>query len=132
MPIVLKAIALWFLIALVAILNGILRDLVITRWLGAGIALPMSGVILAAVVLLVSWLFMPWLNLQTAQGHLLLGVAWVLMTLAFEFLFGHYVGGKSWQEILQVFNVMRGDLFLLVLIVSLIAPWLVAQWRGLV
>jgi hypothetical protein len=53
------------------------------------------------------------------------------MTLLFEFLFGHYVASKSWQDLLQVFNVLKGDLFLVVLVVSLFAPCLAARKRGL-
>ncbi len=51
----------------------------------------------------------------------------MVMTLIFEFLFGHYVAGKSWSSILLVFNIMNGDLFVIVLVVSLITPLLVAK-----
>jgi len=51
------------------------------------------------------------------------------MTLIFEILFGHYMLGKSWSSILQVFSIMKGNLFIMVLVVSLISPILVAKLK---
>jgi hypothetical protein len=42
------------------------------------------------------------------------------------------VAGKSWSDIWAVFNVARGNLFLLVLVAAGLAPWLAARARGLV
>ena len=60
-----------------------------------------------------------------------IGLQWVVMTLLFEFIFGHYVTGKSWSALFQVFNIMQGDLFILILLVTLISPYLAAKIRGL-
>jgi len=38
---------------------------------------------------------------------------------------------KPWREILQVFNLKKGDLFFLVLIATLVSPRLAAELRGL-
>jgi hypothetical protein len=45
-------------------------------------------------------------------------------------LFGYYVVGKSWVEIMQVFNIQKGDLFIVVLFVTAFSPWLSALIRG--
>ncbi|MBT8343816.1 MAG: hypothetical protein KJO45_03770 [Sulfurovum sp.] len=52
------------------------------------------------------------------------------MTLIFELVFGHYVLGRSWSSILKVFDIMKGDLFIIVLFVSLISPLLVAKIKA--
>ncbi|SFM70155.1 hypothetical protein SAMN04487963_3419 [Marinobacter zhejiangensis] len=114
--------AVWLLIAVLAVLNGFLREAILQPLLGARLALPVSGVALALIVLIVTFVCFRWL----AGPYWLIGIQWVVMTLLFEFGFGHYVAGKSWPELLQTFNVLRGDLFVLVLLVSLIAPRLVA------
>jgi len=62
----------------------------------------------------------------------MIGLLWLVLTLLFEFIFGHFVAGKSWQDIAQVFNVKKGDLFLLVLVVTAISPWLAAKIRGFI
>lgn len=127
-----KAVLVWFVIALLAIANGALRDLVLAPAIGAGVARPLSGISLSAIVLLVSYLVSAFLGTWKSRIYWFIGVQWVLMTLAFEFLFGHFVAGRSWAELLQTFNILQGDLFLLVLLVTLCAPRLAAGFRGIV
>lgn len=128
----LKAILIWLAIALLAIANGVLRDLMFTPLIGRNIALPLSGLSLSIIVLVVTYFGLGFIGKLTEKTCWLIGLQWVLMTLAFEFLFGHYVAGKSWAELLQTFNILQGDLFLLVLLVSLVSPRLLAKYKGLV
>lgn len=128
----LKASSVWLLIAVFAIINGIVRDKLLVPAIGNSLALPVSGLSLSLIVLMVTYLSIGFFGKRAARSYWLIGLQWVLMTLAFEFLFGHYVAGKSWQEIAQVFNVMSGNLMLLVLVTSLISPYLVARWKGLI
>ena len=55
---------------------------------------------------------------------------WALMTLLFELIFGHYVAEKSWLDIFQVFNILKGDLFVVVLLGTFISPLIVAKIKG--
>ena len=52
MPI--KAIGIWLVFVISAILNGVFREKVLVPAIGTSIALPLSGVILAALVFLVT------------------------------------------------------------------------------
>lgn len=122
----LKASLIWLLIAALAVVNGIFREQVLVPALGAKSALLVSGLMLALIVLLVTFACFRWL----AEPYWRIGVLWLVMTLLFEFSFGHYVAGKSWPELLQVFNIFRGDLFLLVLLVTLAAPSLVGWFAS--
>ncbi len=121
----------WLLMMLVAIANGVFREQILAPYLGQDIALPVSGISLSVLVLMVSYISLPFFGRHSASTFLLIGTQWLLMTLVFEFVFGHYVVGKSWQTLLQVFNVSSGDLFLLVLLVSLLGPYLAARLRGM-
>jgi hypothetical protein len=127
----LKAGSLWLLLAALAVVNGIFREKLLVPVLGPGLALPLSGITLSLLIFAVAYVAVPWFGVNPVTSFLLIGVQWVLMTLLFEFLFGHYVSGKSWQDLLQVFNILKGDLFLVVLVISLFAPCLVARVRGL-
>ena len=128
----LKAFAVWLLMVAAAIANGILRDNLLVNVLGREAALPVSGVLLAALVFLISYVTLPWLGKIAASSYIAVGLMWVALTLVFEFGFGHFVLGKSWQELLQVFKLAKGDLFLLVLLVSAASPYLVAKLRNLI
>jgi len=126
-----KATGIWLIIVVAAIINGVLREKLLVPIVGAHLALPLNGVFLSGLVLFVSFLLIPFLKSSETYEFLLIGLLWVALTLCFEFGFGHLVAGKSWQEIIQVFNLKKGDLFLLVLTVTAISPWVSAKLRGI-
>ena len=51
-----------------------------------------------------------------------LGVFWTMATMGFEFLFGHYVMGLSWESLWADYNIFQGRSWPLVLIVTLLGP----------
>ena len=125
-----RAAVIWLLIAVLAVVNGLLRESVLVPLLGHALALPLSGLSLSLIVIVVTYLSIPFLGDGSVLGYWLIGVQWVVMTLAFEFLFGHFVVGTSWSALLETFNLAKGDLFSLVLLVSLCSPYLLARFRG--
>lgn len=126
----LKTSMIWFVIAVLAVANGIFRETVLVSNLGQSIALPVSGMLLSLIVFIVTYLSFSLFGKHSAPTYFLIGLQWVVMTLLFEVLFGHYIMGRSWSDILQVFNIIKGNLFILVLIVSLFSPLLVAKIKG--
>ncbi len=127
-----KAGLIWLAIAILAVGNGFVRESVLVPLLGSEAALPVSGISLSLIVLLVTWLTFGWIGEHSLAVYFLVGLQWVLMTLAFDFSLGYFVEGKSWSELMQIFNVADGNLFPLVLIVTLFAPYLIARFKGLV
>ena len=126
-----KAIGIWLIFVISAILNGVFREKVLVPAIGTSIALPLSGVILAALVFLVTLMLVPFIGSSESTVYFLIGFLWVGLTLSFEFFFGRFVAGKSWQEIMQVFNVKKGELFILVLAITAVSPWVAAKLRGI-
>ena len=126
-----KTIGIWLILVIIAIVNAVLREKLITPMIGARNALPVSGLLLSFWILLVAYVSIPFWGFSEGKIFILVGTIWFALTLSFEFLFGHFVTGKSWQEILQVFNMLKGDLFIVVLLAALIAPWLTAKIRDL-
>jgi hypothetical protein len=120
----------WVMIALLAILNGIFRESILVSYLGQSMALSVSGITLCLIVFIVTYLYFPLFGKHHALTYFFIGLQWVFMTLLFEFFFGHYMMGKSWSDILQVFNIMKGNLFIIVLIISLFSPLFVAKIKS--
>lgn len=127
-----KCIGIWLLIVFAAIINGVVRELLFTPLLGAEMSLPLSGLTLSALVLVISYGTLAIFGKVKTGVYVFMGLFWLVLTLAFEYLFGHFVLGKHWQEINQVFNLMEGNLFSVVLIVTAASPWLAAKLKGLV
>lgn len=127
----LKATGIWVLIVIAAIINGVIREKLIVPMAGIETALPLSGVTLSIIIFLISLASVSFIGAMETKTFLTIGVLWVLLTLSFEFLFGHYVVGKPWKEIMQVFNMQKGDLFVVVLFVTALSPWVAAKIRGI-
>ena len=126
----LKAGIIWVIIALFAIMNGIFRENVLVSILGQLMAVSVSGIMLSIIVFIVTYVFFPLIEKHHTLAYFFIGVQWVLMTLIFEFVFGHYVMGKPWSSIFQVFNIIEGNLFIIVLVVSLFSPILAEKLKG--
>jgi hypothetical protein len=120
-----RALAIWFLLLAVAIANGGLREALIVPRAGAAAGHAISTLLLSAFILLVAWLFVPWMAPPRASDALLIGVFWVALTTAFEFLAGHYLFGKPWPVLLADYNVLQGRIWILVLVTTLVAPLVV-------
>jgi hypothetical protein len=112
----------WFGIMLLAILNGAARDMVLVPRLGDLIARAVSCVTLAAVILLVAWTSLRWIDPSSVGDAWAIGVMWLGMTLAFEFLAGHYLFRTPWSTLLADYNLLAGRLWVLVLAATVTAP----------
>lgn len=128
----LKALGWWVPMVGIGIANGILREKLLSSAIGQAAALPASGALLALLVFLYTLLVAPALGADSAPAFWAVGGLWALMTVAFEFVFGHVVMGRPWSDLLRVLLLHKGDLMLIVLIVTLTAPYLAARLRGLV
>jgi len=126
-----KAFALWLAILPLAILNGVLRESLLVPALGSYGAFIASGAILSACIIAVAWFGAPWYGRLRQAQWLQIGAAWLFLTLAFEFGFGRFVQHKGWAELLQAYAFKDGNIWPLVLLVTLAAPWLAARWRNL-
>jgi hypothetical protein len=61
---------------------------------------------------------------------IVVGLLWLVLTVAFEFGFFHYVVGKPWDVLLADYNILRGRLWVLVLATVLLGPILVGTILG--
>jgi hypothetical protein len=129
---VMRAFAIWLVVVLVAVLNGGIRQTLISPNTGVMAAQAISTAMLCVAILAVCWLAIGWMRPTTSREAWRMGGLWVTLTIAFEFLAGHYLFGTGWHELFADYNVLRGRLWVIVLITTAAAPWLMAQFRGLV
>ena len=128
---ILRAIALWFGLAALAVLNGAVRDAWLApRW-GETVGRAVSTLTLSALIALVTLLTIGWIGPSTTGEAIRVGVLWLALTLGFEFLVGHWVFRRSWAALFADYDLRRGRIWVLVLLVTLLAPLVAAQLRGL-
>ena len=58
---------------------------------------------------------------------IIIGLIWLLFTIIFEFLFGYYAMGNSWNKLLSDYNILEGKVWVFVLIWIAIAPYIIYQ-----
>jgi hypothetical protein len=126
-----RALAVWLVFMFAAIANGAFRERALNSIFGEATGHVVSTLLLCTLITVVSWASIVWLNPTTSAKATRVAVLWILMTVAFEFGFGHFVAGKSWATLFGDYNVFRGRVWVLVLIVLAEAPYRSARLRGL-
>lgn len=112
----------WALMAVVAILNGGFRELVIIPRIDAYLGHILSTALLVAMVLLISFVYFWWTPIDYSRIELLLvGVLWTVLTVGFEFVVG-YVEGTPMSVTLGQYNVLAGQVWIAVPLTLLFAP----------
>ena len=128
---ILRTLLIWLGLLILAILNGGFREGVLVPRLGRGLAHAASTVMLSVLILAAGWISVPWIGPRTVQEAWTIGIIWVALTLGFEFLAGHFIFGKPWQELLADYNLLAGRIWIMVLIVTLMTPIVAFTKRGL-
>lgn len=108
----------------IAICNGAIRDLTYKNSLGelpAHQISTLTGIILFGLYI---WAIGFKWKLESARQAAAVGFIWLAFTVAFEFLFFHFVAGQPWNNIFDAYDICEGKVWVLVLIFIAIAPYL--------
>jgi len=106
----------------IAIVNGLLRNSVYTLVMNELHAHQLSAVSFAVFFGIYVWYIMKWVKLSSKKDALLLGLVWIFLTISFEFLFGHFVMGNSWEKLFHDYNLFAGRVWVLVLLWIALSP----------
>ena len=115
----------WVGAVVLAIANGTLREKVYGPRLSERSAHQLSSLLAIVLFGLYLWLLTRFWPFETAAQAIQVGLLWLLLTVLFEFIFGHYAAGHSWPRLLYDYNLAAGRLWLLVLIWVAVAPWVI-------
>jgi hypothetical protein len=117
-----RAVAIWAGLLVIAVANGALRDVLIVPRLGPQAGHVISTLVLSAVIVVVAFVSIRWIAPPDRAGALRVGGLWVVLTLAFELLAGHWLFGKSWSDLFADYDLAAGRVWILVLVATLLAP----------
>ncbi|MGE0679513.1 MAG: hypothetical protein AB7P69_01205 [Candidatus Binatia bacterium] len=118
-----KYVLAWFPMVFLAIANGALREAWYGKHLSELRAHQVStafGVLLFGVYI---WMLLRIWKPTSANQALVIGFLWLCLTVAFEFLFFHYVMGHPWSSILHDYNLFAGRVWVVILIWVTVAPY---------
>jgi hypothetical protein len=120
-----KYLLVWLLLAMVAIANGIIRQSTYGKSVSALAAHQISTITAILASGIVVWLVNRFWPIESAGQAFTIGLLWLLMTIAFEFGFGHYVAGHSWDHLLADYNILQGRVWSLFLVWIAVLPYLI-------
>jgi len=106
----------------IAIINGLIRTSLYMQFLTELHAHQLSAVSFIVLFGIYVWFVLKWLKLSSAQEAFQLGLTWLVLTVGFEFLFGHFVMGHPWARLFHDYNLLAGRVWVLVLIWIATAP----------
>lgn len=125
----LRAALIWFVLAFVAIGCGVLRQALLAPRVSEQMAHVLGTLAVCVLLAAILRVAVPWVAPSSGRRQRLwLGGGWCVATIAFEFGFGHYIIGHPWSALLADYNLLRGRLWVLVLLTLVLAP--LAARRG--
>ena len=125
----LRGVAVWLCIIIVETLHGIARTMFLAPALGDFQARQVAVFTGSFLILVVAISLIRWIRPTDAGQAVRVGMLWLVLTLVFEIAFGRYIVRASWARIASDYNLLRGGLLPLGLLVLTAAPLIAAKVR---
>ena len=122
-----KHLGAWCLMLLVSIANGGARDRLYGERMSELAAHQLSTAIGILLLGALMWSFLRRVPPASGRHALILGLFWMALTVAFEFLFFHFVGGHPWSALWANYDLSAGRVWPLLLLWVALAPRLFYQ-----
>jgi hypothetical protein len=112
----------------VGILNGVLRVSTYGKHMPEIRAHQLSSLTGMIFFGLAVWLMDSIRPIESSGQAFLIGFIWLILTILFEFGFGHFIMKHPWGKLLQDYRIDRGRLWGLVLIWIFLLPLFIYQY----
>ena len=119
---IIRSLAVWLLIIVAEIIHGILRAVLLVPMVGEFRANQIGVFTGSAIILIIAYFTIQWIRAKRVSELLLVGLIWLALTVGFEILFGRFVMGLAWEELLAGYNLAIGGLMPLGLLVLFFSP----------
>ena len=122
---VIRYLFLWFALVLIGIGNGVLRESTYGNRVPELAAHQISTFIGMLLIGLFVWFVHRRWPIAGVLHAWFIGLCWLVFTIAFEFGFGRFVIGHSWERLLADYDIFSGRLWAVFLLWILVLPVLV-------
>jgi len=120
----------WIPMVFIAVANGIARDKGYKRHMSELRAHQLSTLIAIVVFTVYAWGLGRLWPLATRADAAAVGAIWLVLTLAFEVVFGHYVAKFTWRRLRMDYNLFKGRVWLVFLLWLAALPYVVFRLRA--
>lgn len=126
---IIRSLIVWLLIIVAEIVHGILRAIALVPLVGEFRSNQIGVFTGSAIILVIAYLTIRWIGAKRPNELLLVGFIWLVLTVAFEILFGRLVMGLDWEKIFAGYNIAQEGLMLLDLLLLLFSPMIASKLR---
>ena len=122
------AFGIWLLLTPLGILNGGLRIYITEPMLGS-IALPLSSIILSILIIILSYFLVPKIGECTTKEYVFIGIMWAILTNIFDIIVT-MIENRPISDFFKMYDVTTGNLWVIVIIVTLFTPVVIGKIRS--
>jgi hypothetical protein len=119
----------WLGMLVIAILNGVIREKLYGPYMRELSAHQLSTLTVIILLGAYVWILTGFWQIESSKQAFGIGGIWLIMTIIFEFIFGHFVMGHPWAKLFHDYNLIKGRIWVLVLVWILAAPYLFYRIR---
>ena len=124
-----RALAVWLLIIGAETVHGVIRTLFLVPLVGDFRARQLGVLTGSLLILAIAHLCIDWIRARRTIDLVMIGAAWVVLTLMFEIGLGR-LAGYPWERVLADYDVARGGLLPFGLLVMALSPVVAAKWMN--
>ncbi len=114
----------WFAMLMIAIANGALRQATFGKVMPELRAHQLSTLLGSIFIGAFIWLVMRAWPPSSGRQALLIGLFWLILTVAFEFFMGLVLAHRPLSQVLHDYNLFAGRVWVLFLVWLTLAPWI--------
>ncbi len=130
LQITIRSLASWSVLICAEMIHGILRAVMLVPLVGEFRSNQIGVFTGSAIILVIAYLTIRWIGAIRTHELLLVGLIWLILTVAFEILFGRYVVGLTWERIAADYNLLNGGMMPLGLLALFFSPLIASRLRG--
>lgn len=124
-----RGLLIWLVIIVAELVHGIVRAVALVPFVGEFRSNQIGVFSGSIIILAIAWLSICWMGASRHSDLIMVGSLWLVLTVAFEVLFGRLVMDVSWQRLLADYNMLAGGFMPLGLVVLLFAPLIASKIR---
>ncbi len=115
----------WFIMVVIAIANGLFGQFVLEKIIGDYATHLYKTFFIITVIFVFSYFYVRLTSADSPLWYfpaLAAGVQWLLSSLVFEFLAGHYIFRLPWEKLVADNRIWEGRIWSLVFVTEVLAP----------
>jgi hypothetical protein len=120
--VLIRGLIVWLVIICAETVHGILRTMLLEPVMGGFEARQFSVFTGSLMILGITFASVRWIKGDRAVYFILIGAMWIVLTVGFEVLLGRALLDLSWDRILSDYDLSRGGLMAIGLLVMFFAP----------